>query len=177
MAIKDKFFRYVFQKATSFKCNPREIVAIANAKTIGILFDATHPHQVDVIKKFVDSLHQQGKTVTLFGFYNKKKITPESNVTVNDGIITRADLHWYGLPNKSTYAYISNQHFDILINTCTWHCIPLLVISAASKAKFRIGKYFEDATNCFDFMLNLDANTSLEEFLTQIKDFSTKLRN
>ena len=150
-------------------------MAIANAKSIGILYDATHTNQVNTVKKFVEALKVQGKSVTLFGFYNKKKLPADQHNSKSNEIISRTDLNWYGLPKKNVYAMMANEPFDLLLNLCTWHCIPLLVISASSKAKFRIGKYFSDALNFFDLMLNIENNAPLENFLTQIEDFSTKL--
>ncbi len=176
MGLKDKLAQYVFRKATTQPPANRQIVALANANSIGILYDATHQNQVNIISKFVDSLTKQGKKVTIFGFYNKKKLPDEFNQSISNGIISRGDLNWYGLPKKNTYAMMANEPFDILLNLCTWHCVPLLVISSASKAKFRIGKYFSDAMNCFDFMLNTEVNIPLENFLTQIEVFSTKMK-
>ena len=175
MGFRDKIARYVFTKATELRRAKRETVAISNAKSIGILYDATHQNQVNIIKKFVDVLKLQGKSVTIFGFYNKKKLPQDFSNSVSNGLLTRSDLNWYGVPKKNAYAMMANEPFDLLLNLYTWHCVPLLIISAASKAKFRIGKYFSDAMNCFDFMLNIESNAPLENFLTQIEDFSTKM--
>jgi hypothetical protein len=176
MRFRDKLAQYVFKKTIETKRGQRETVAIANAKSIGILYDATHQNQVNIVKKFVESLKLQGKAVTIFGFYNKKKLPPDQHNSKSNEIISRTDLNWYGLPKKNSYAMMANEPFDLLLDLCTWHCVPLLVVAASSKAKFRIGKYFSDALNCFDFMLNIENNAPLENFLTQIEDFSTKLK-
>ena len=176
MRFKDKIAQYVFRKVTEKKRGKRETIALSNAKSIGILYDATHLNQVNLVKKFVESLKIQGKAVTLFGYYNKKKLPQDLHDLNPTEIISRTDLNWYGHPKKNVYATMANEPFDVLLSLYTWHCVPLLIISASSKAKFRIGKYFSDAINCFDFMLNIENNTPLENFLTQIEDFSTKLK-
>jgi hypothetical protein len=176
MRFKDKLAKYVFRKATEKKRAKREAIALSNAKSIGILYDATHQSQVNIVAKFVESLKIQGKAVTIFGFYNKKKLPQNISNSKSNEIISRTDLNWYGIPKKNAYAMMANEPFDVLLSLYTWHCVPLLIISASSKAKFRIGKYFSDAINCFDFMLNIDNNAPLENFLTQIEDFSTKFK-
>ncbi len=176
MRFRDKLAHYVFKQVTEIKRAKRETIALSNAKSIGILYDATHQNQVNIVKKFVESLKVQGKSVTIFGFYNKKKLPQDHPNFKTNEVISRTDLNWYGLPKKNAYALMANEPFDVLLSLYTWHCIPLLVISASSKAKFRIGKYFSDAINCFDFMLNIENNAPLENFLTQIEDFSTKLK-
>ncbi len=175
MSIKGRLAQYVFSKATTRSRAKRRTVAISNAKTIGILYDATQPVEVNIIKKFAESLKSQGKIVTLFGFYNKKKSPLNFISSLSNEIISRSDLNWIGLPKKSTYAMMANEPFDMLLTLCTWHCLPLLVISASSKAKFRMGKYYSDAMHCFDFMVNVENNVPLENFLAQIQMYSQKM--
>ncbi len=175
MRFKDKLAKYVFKKTIASSRAFRQTIAIDNAKTIGILYDATSAEQESIVFNLSDRLRTQGKEVKVFGFFNKKKLPLEHVKRNGQELITRSNLNWYGVPKRSSYAEMANEPFDILLNLYTWYCVPLLVISAASKAKFRIGKYFSDATNCFDFMVNIDGNTPLENFLTQIEVFSTKI--
>lgn len=175
MKLIDKLANYVFKKTTPIFRGNRKTMAIADAKTVGILFDATDWSEVRIIEKFVETLLIQGKAVRLFGFYNKKKLPPDYFSLLTDDIITRSDLNWIGIPKKDKYASMANEPFDLLLTLCTWHCMPLLMVSAASKAKFRIGRYFSDSMHCFDFMLNIESDTSLDNFLTQILTFSTKM--
>jgi hypothetical protein len=176
MRMKDKLARYVFRRFTDKQRAQREFVPIAKAKTIGILYDATHRSQAELILKFAEELKAQGKNVITFGFFNKKKTPPDIKKTVSNEIISRADLNWYGIPKKSEFAMMANEPFDILINLYLWHCIPLLIVSASSRAKFRIGRYFNDAVYCFDFMINTESSIHMESFLIQVQQFLNRLK-
>ncbi len=176
MKLKDKISEYVFKRAIGQPRAGRQIISLGKAKSIGILYDATQFHQEKVILEFAEQMRQQGKSVVTFGYINKKKVPPEFKSSVSNAYLSRSDLNWYGIPKRSAYALIANESFDVLINMYLWHCIPLLIISAASKAKFRIGRYFADATSCFDFMLNLDSTATLEIFIASLKHFSAKFQ-
>jgi hypothetical protein len=176
MRMKDKLAKYVFRRFTDKQRARREFVPIDEARSIGILYDATHKSQSELVLQFAEQLKSQGKNVVTLGFFNRKKIPADLKQSVSHEIISRSDLNWYGIPKKSGFAMIANEPFDILINLYLWHCIPLLIISASSRAKFRIGKYFSDATYCFDFMINTENGIGIEGFLTQVQQFISRLK-
>jgi hypothetical protein len=175
--MKDRLARYVFRRFTDKQRARREFIPLSEARSIGILYDATHRTQAELILRYAEELKKQGKNVITFGFFNRKKLPPDLKQSASNEIISRGDLNWYGIPGKNNLALIANEPFDILLNLYLWHCIPLLIISASSKAKFRIGKYFSDAILCFDFMINAENSIGLEAFLLQVQQYISKLKS
>src|SRR5204863_5795459 len=121
MRVKDKLARYVFKRYTNNSRAAREVIPIAQAKSVGILYDASQRANAELILNYAEELKQQGKNVVTFGFFNKKKLPDDLKRSVSHEFISRSDLNWYGIPKKNEFDIIANEPFDILLNLYLWH--------------------------------------------------------
>jgi len=144
-----------------------DFVNLHQAKTVGILFDAKDHDNYEKINDFAKQLKKGGIQVNILGY--KPKIKKDEVMVFP--CFSEDHLNWYFKPTSSYIKEFSQKPFDILINAYMDELPPLLYVSALSHAKFRIGRYLEDKTHCFDLMVNTPAKKDVAALLHQIKHY------
>ena len=176
--IKHKFGRWVFQKELKSNKRTKAISNLEDAKSIGILFEATDAAQIKKIEPFVKYFFELKKDVKALGYVNKKKLDNHHIPKLNYDFFYLKDLNWYYKPQIISSTIFVKKEYDILINLSDSNCIPIKYLVASSLAHFKIGQ-FEDGFEIYDLMIKLDKdkgkralngrNKILFEFDKQIK--------
>ncbi|MBS1686837.1 MAG: hypothetical protein JSS76_19015 [Bacteroidetes bacterium] len=151
---------------------PRRITNMADAKTVGIIYDSTMPGYDTIIAKYADSLRAKGKTVEVLAYLDDKKI--ESKPGIN--IFNKKAVNWYGIPIDDRVAAFCNKNFDLLLCAITDESKPLEYMAYISKAKYRVGPFAESKTRLFDFMVQLDGRRDLGYLLQQATYFLDNIK-
>ncbi|MBT3418645.1 MAG: hypothetical protein HN427_07715, partial [Flavobacteriales bacterium] len=73
--IKHKIGKYVFQRDLKHNKRQKSVYNLADAKSIGILFEATTKKQIASIKPLVDYFFGLKKDVLALGYVNSKKLS------------------------------------------------------------------------------------------------------
>ena len=107
------------------------------AKTIGIVFDATDKEDFELVKKYVLYLKEMKKKVKAIGFFNQKESPPMAFSKLEYDFFSLKDLSWNNIPNS---VYVKNfiaDEYDILLDLNLNDLFPLRYISSLSKARFK----------------------------------------
>ncbi len=148
-----------------------------DAKTVGIVFNATDKGDFDLVKKYITYLKEMKKRVKAIGFYDQKT-TPESSYSkLEYDFFCRKDLTWYNAPNS---VYVKNfmvDQYDILLDLNLQDIFPLHYISSLSKASFKVGKKSDKNNSIFDLMIETVQGKGLKEFLKNIDTYLFIINN
>lgn len=155
----------------------RDITSFHDIKTIGILYTANSDEDIKIIKKASTKLKALGKDVYMLGFANKKTLPHGVLPHTKDDYFCRKDLRWYGLPQIDRVNRFANEEFDFLLNVYNPDLLPLLGVSAISKAKCRLGFYNKKYTCCFDFIIKDKNNKQNSELIDAFILYLYKLKN
>lgn len=143
----------------------RKSIRFDRAKFIGILFDASDMSYRDEVVKYAEALKKKGKKVKLLGFINTKEA--QENLTFD--FFNKKQLDFSLLPKSEIVNQFIKQPFDLLINLFFHENLPLEYISAASKARFRVGKH-STQTHSFDLMIDMkESKKGLTYFTKQLE--------
>ena len=165
--IRQIFGNYFFNKELKKDRENRRIVNLYDAKTIGLVYDASEEPTYAVVSDFVRFFQDNQKTVKALGYVNYSRLPHYCFPKLSYDYITKKDLNWYLKPRNTKVTDFVNEEFDILIDLCMHDCFPLKYISCISKAKFKVGKFGEKHSNIYDFMLNVDKQISLEKYIKE----------
>ena len=146
-------------------------------KTIGIVYDATLDATTLEVKAITRKLMAMGKVIYTLGFIDKKNLPLDLEPNTKEDYFCRQDLHWHNLPIKERISRFTNEPFDYLLNLSVSHQLPLISVSAQSKAKCRIGAFHKKYTSCYDIMLNEHGQKSAAELLDAYILYLYKLKN
>ena len=165
--IKKWFHFYFLKKELKHHNAQRQLLNINDAKEIGIIFDATDVDQTAIINQFADSLKALKKKIYLFGFYN----IPKPAINFNFPYFNKKNLNWYLEPQGLLVDEFIGRKFDILINVSVHENIPLEYIAAFSQASYRVGLYNPEKIYCYDLMIDLKGNKTLQKYIEQVKHY------
>lgn len=140
------------ERLTSFK----------STQNVGIVYDVDkiRPGFLNRISGYFES---EGKKVTTLGFVNEKELG-KYQPKLREEYFCNSDLNFWRIPKKGVMENFMSTPFDYLINLDSEGVIELQSISTFSKAKTRIGKYFDDFPFAQDFMVKSLAETQEELF-------------
>ena len=142
----------------------RQVFNLKTGRTIGIVFDATDPKDLDLILEFHMTLLKKGRKVTVLGFVNGKEI-PDHYLFRKDFIFfTKKMLNWYGKPQPEDVQKFIKYPFDILIDLSLKDHFVFDYIRGTSPARFKVSRFRED-DKYSDMMLSLEENESLDYFI------------
>lgn len=174
MSIIDSIRNYFYESVLRQRGQgaPRSITNLADAKTVGIIYDSSMPGYDGIISQYAESLRSRGKTVEVLAYLNDKKIDQKPGVN----IFNKKAVNWYGIPTDDRVAAFCNKNFDLLICAITEESRPLEYMAFMSKAKYRVGPFAESKTRLFDLMIQLDGRRDLGYLLQQATHFLDNIK-
>jgi hypothetical protein len=141
------------------------------ANTIGILYCADKPDEVELIKNYVQSLRNLGKQVKSLGFINVKELPLGLNGSMMHQYYAMKELNWYFKPSSQFIDNFVNDDFDMLMDFGMPTQLPIIYITAMSKAKCKIGRYLEKYVDLYDVMIESVENEKLEYVVKTTHDY------
>jgi hypothetical protein len=152
---------------------------IHEAKTIGILFNATHQVSFEIVKELVKDLDTKKNDIEVLGFVDSKQLIDHYLYRKGFEFFTRNQLNWYYKPTLENVETFIKKPFDILIDLSLDDPYPIRYILACSQAKFKAGRFSKEH-EYLDFMIDIEKEKkTMSDIRTELeKDVEHgKLRN
>lgn len=151
----------------------RQFIKLDEAKSVGILFDATSKDDFERMKKFIQQLKEVSKGIHAIGYIDQK-ITPNySYIKTDIDLFNKKELKNFYQPQSPYIRTFIDTERDILIDANIGDKLPLQYIAAAAKARCKVGMHTRGNEKVHDVLLNLGANRGLEFFLQQSLKYLT----
>ena len=170
--IRNYFYKRTLEDRAKRLNTKHDIINLDDAKNIGIVYDSTNPDNDTVITGFAEMLRGQGKQVEILGFVNDTKIDTKTGVT----IFNKKNLSWTRIPEDERVEKFAAQKFDLLLGCFTGENLPLEFVTRISKARWRVGAYVENKTECYDMMVNVSGKNDLQYLLEQTTYFLNQIK-
>ena len=142
------------KKLRNLKRNTR-VCNIDEAKTVGIIYNATNSVSFEIIKDFTKILAQKKIEVSVLGYVHSKKLIDHYLYRKGFDFFTKNNLNWYNRPQSDTVDDFMNKPYDILINLSLERYYPIQYVLALSPSSFKVGKYY-DEPNYMDLMIDIE---------------------
>lgn len=174
--IKKKASEFLLKKEfQNLKRNVRS-TSLSNARTIALLFDASSKSEFDFVRNYIKKLKDDGKKVQALGFYNQKETPVMMNSKLEYDFFTLKDINWYYKPTSKAVVNYMNEPFDILINLCTKSVLPLLYVTAISKARFKVGVHRDKHIKYYDLLVHHRNEKDMTGFIHNIEKYLQNIR-
>jgi hypothetical protein len=175
--LRYKISNFLLQREIRNSNRQAAVIPFSDAKSIGILYDATQDQDYELIKNYVKDLRGYSKDVLALGYYNRKELPATRLMKLGLDFFTQKALNWKLKPNHPIVTNFMNREFDILICMNLDRSIPIRYISSMTKAKFKIGKYDPDCARIFDFMIKVEDNSDMRILIEQVNHYLKLIRN
>lgn len=156
-----------------------ETVNFSTATSVALI---TCPRSNDDLNKLLGlmiELDSKGKKVANLVFLpTKKKEDIERTVKEYPVLhfISGKDVNIWEKPSGRLVDDFLKREYDVLIDLSQRENFITTYMSAKSKARFRVGKYFEKDTIGYDFMLDQKSHDT-DEFIVQLKHYLSIIKN
>ncbi len=170
--LKNYFYRRTLDERVKNLNVKHNIINWNDAKSIGIVYDSTNADNDTVIAGFAQRLREQNKVVEILGFVNDKKIDTKDGVTV----FNKKNLTWTEVPDDERVEKFVAQKFDLLLGCFIGENLPLEFVTRISNARWRVGAYVENKTDCYDMMVNVSGKTELPYLIEQTTYFLNQIK-
>ena len=147
----------------------------SNVKTVGILFDASHTEDFELVKRYVVYLREHLKKVKVIGYFSEKNIPALTYSKLEYDFFSTKEINFLGKPTTHIIDNFIEEEYDLLIDLNIHDHFPLKYISSMSNAKFKVGKYKEEDESIYDMMIDADGTQTLKYFLRQMDTYITML--
>jgi hypothetical protein len=152
--------------------------SLRNAKTMGIVWDASNPDELDVLSHFHQKMTERNIDLKILGYYPGKTL-PDKLTAIRYLIcLKKEDINFIYRPVSREAELFANTGFDILIDINFKDLFPLRYISSLSKAGFKVGIFDKDNNHSsFDLMMELNKTTDINTYLTQVIFYLEMINN
>ena len=168
--IKKKVGQWVFLKEVRTNNRIKSVYNLKDARSIGILYDATTENCIKKVQPFVSYFFDLKKDVKALGFVDANELSYCHIPKLQYDFFYKKDLNWYYKPENYIIDNFIKKEYDILINLCDSSVIPIKYLVASSIARFKIGIYEEDY-EIYDLMISLKDDRSIQRLMTEIKHY------
>ena len=148
---------------TRFKGN------INNAKTIGLVWDATNPDDFSTLSLFHQKMTEKNIDVKILGYFPGKYLPDKLTAIRYLTCLKKEDINITYRPYSREANTFINTPFDILIDINFKDLFPLRYISYLSAAGFKVGIFDSASDNSpYDLMIEFTKSADINTFLTQV---------
>ncbi len=142
---------------------------IANAKSVGIIYNATTEADFNLVKDFLHKLKKTVPEVLALGFVEMKDLANYHIQPLEFSFFCFKDLNWYFKPKEDSVQEFVKKEFDILIDLNPTEILGVRFVLAESKALFKTGRHCEIEPNYYDLMIqnNSDEENQLKDLIEQ----------
>lgn len=161
---------YLLQEIKTVRRN-KMFLNLEEAKTIGIVFDASEKEDFELVKKYISYLKEMKKRVKAIGFFNSKETPPMAYSKLEYDFFSLKDLSWNNIPKSFYVKNFIDEQYDILLDMNLKDVFPLRFISSLSRAKFKVGKSSKWNSSAFDLMFDIGTKNNLKYFLKNLDTY------
>jgi len=169
--IKNKIGNYILKQEKHRVRKNKQIINLKDAKTIGILYRIIDEETHNCVSDFIKTMQDKQIHIHAIGITEYKDIPHYCYPKITYSFLTLKNINWYFKPIGKEVNDFLNKEFDIVIDLTTEKYLPIQYLLSQVKAKFIVGKYYDNSTHYYDMMLKVDKPTKIADFIKVIVDY------
>ncbi len=135
------------------------------ARSIGILYDASTEKQYQIITHLVRDLQQDQKKVKTLGYVVQKQMPDYSFPKLTFEFCNSKDFAWNQKPKSLNVKDFISNDYDLLMDLTPSDFFHIKFLVAESAAHFKIGRYAEKYLDLYDLMIQVEDTSPLDEVI------------
>lgn len=174
--IQLKWAKFLLNKSKKTERNI-QTVNLKDAKTLGLVYDASNQEATDLVKRYVKFLREYKIKTTAIGFVNEKELPLDMNPSLEFDYITKKELNLQLQPKSTVVDNFLEEEFDILIDTSAEDHVVLQYLVHHSKAKFKVGAQRLSYSPLFDLTIVLKTEEGIRQLMKNIDRYLHVIKN
>ena len=147
----------------------------ADAKSILIFFTSEGNQKIALVKGLMNKMEREGKKVKCLYLLLRDDDKPD--VHMDDGMerLVPDDFSLFGDIKKKSVSQLLSEEFDFMIHADLESTIYSDLVMSKSKARCRIGRYFDHHEDQYDMMVGISDEKKINFLLDQIYHYTKAL--
>lgn len=145
--------------------------SLKNAHKIGIVWDGSNIDYFKCITAFFLEMQEKGIQVDIVCYYPGKILPDEYTALRYITCFKRSDLNLFFIPHISDLDEFIDTPYEILIDINFKNHFPLYLVSALSKAEFKIGAGRTINHNTFDMTIEIGNKKDISYYIDQVRHY------
>jgi len=142
---------------------------ISMVKSIGIIWDASRPEELQFLSGFYQKMHERKINVKILGYFPGKELPDQYTAIRYLTCIKKSELNLFYHPVSPEISTYLENRFEILIDINFNNLFPLQYISTLSNSGFKVGLFESETIDTpFDLMMEIKTPVDIESYLNQI---------
>lgn len=161
--LKYKYGLYRLRKDFRKPENNAVVCNLKEAKSLGILYNATKEGDCIIVRDFVHRWRRFIPNIIALGFVDQKELSNYHIQPMEYKFFCYKDLNWYYKPNEDSVDEFVKNEFDILIDLNLKENLSVRFVLAESVALFKTGRYCTIEPNYYDLMINVQDKKQIDD--------------
>lgn len=166
--LKDRFY-YKSLPAKPGRATAAAVSNLEEARTVGILFNATDIDDRKRTLAYADKLRKQGKKINVLGFIS----TADKEATFSFNFFTLRDIDWAQRPKGEQVEQWLKREYDVMVCLFPQTSRVTEFLALHARAGLKIGPVAKN-TACYDLMLDMPSSTGPQKIIQQYEALLAK---
>ena len=149
----------------------KRTVGLSKARNIGLVYYLPDEESYRTVSAFVKKLQEQGKVVKALAYVENRRLTGLFLPKLSYDFFYPSGLGWNYKPRTLRVKDFTDTPFDLLLDLSLADKLPLLFVTAMSKAKFKAGMQSDARSRLLDLMISLDNKKGLQDLIEQLEHY------
>ncbi len=149
----------------------KKTVGLFSARNIGLVYYLHDEESYRMVSAFVKKLQEQGKTVKALAYVENRRLTGLFLPKLSYDFFYPSGLGWNYKPKSTRVKDFIDTPFDLLLDLSLGDNLPLLYVTAMSKAKFKAGMQSDARSRLLDLMISLGEKKGLQDLIEQLEHY------
>jgi hypothetical protein len=145
---------------------------ISQAKSMGIVWDATNPDDFQALSQLHQKMAERNIDLKIIGYYPGKELPARLTAIRYLTCLKKDDINLTYRPIANESNKFMDTRFDILIDLNFSNVFPLTYITTLSLAGFKVGLFDNNNPDTpFDLMMEFKGRTDIKTYLTEVINY------
>lgn len=150
--------------------------SVEAAKTVGVVFVVEDEASYNRIDNWLKKLVAAGKEVRVVGYHNSDNVPHYCIPKLKHEYYSKKDVNWYGKPVRPSLNDFVREPFQILIDLTIDDNFTTKYITSLSKSSMKIGRKSDENQDFYDFMISLNEDLDMDDFIYFIESYTKQLK-
>jgi len=153
----------------------RQSTSYVEAKSVLLFFTSEGNQKIALVKGLQNKMEKEGKKVACLYLLLKDDDKPDVHMDEGMERLTPEDFTLFGQIEKPEVKKLLNEDFDYIMHVDMTSSIYSDLVMSKTKAKCRIGRYFDDHEKQYDLMIKLSDEKKINFLIDQIYHYTKAL--
>ncbi len=175
--LKEGIWFWFLKRAHSKLRRNKKLLGYGQARSFGIIYDATSEKNYRQITLLVKDLQQDQRKVKTLGYVTQKKMPEHCFPKLTFEFCNAKSFSWNQQPVAQNVKDFISTNYDVLVDLTPSNFHHVKYLCAISQARMKTGRFADKYVDVYDLMLQVDDSSTIEETIGHVLYYLKMINN